>query len=169
VFLPKPERKILSDGALSIRNDEHGRSIEAPPARTAACQGYHPRSHSPLALSQIGSMILYGFKSCDMVRNAMKWLDAHHIAYTFVDYRREQLDGATIDDWFERAGWEVVFNRNSSAYKEMPEHVQSAVTRAKARALILENTNFIKRPLLDSGSTILAGFNAKRWAEAELR
>lgn len=114
-------------------------------------------------------MILYGFKSCDMVRNAMKWLDARHIAYTFVDYRRQPLDGAMIDDWFQRAGWERVFNRNSTAFKALPEHEQAAMTKAKARVLILANTNFIKRPLLDTGATILTGFDANMWAEAALR
>jgi arsenate reductase (glutaredoxin) len=109
-------------------------------------------------------MRLYGFKSCDMVRAAMKWLDARAIVYTFVDYRRESLDAATIDDWFARAGWEVVFNRNSTAYRELSASVQASLTPTTARALILENTNFIKRPLLDTGTKILTGFNAARWA-----
>ena len=113
-------------------------------------------------------MRLYGFTSCDMVRNARKWLDASGITYTFVDYRREALEAATVDDWFARAGWDVVFNRNSTAYKELPPKMQAALTPAKARDLILANTNFIKRPLLDTGTRILAGFNAKAWTAAGL-
>ena len=113
-------------------------------------------------------MRLYGFKSCDMVRNAMKWLDANGLAYTFIDYRRDALDAATVDDWFARAGWEVVFNRNSTAFKELPPKVQAALTPATARDLILSNTNFIKRPLLDTGSRILTGFNATVWTAAGL-
>ena len=53
---------------------------------------------------------LYGFKSCDTVRNAMKWLDANGVAYEFFDYRREKLSPTVVDDWFARAGWETVFN-----------------------------------------------------------
>ncbi|MCC7052837.1 MAG: Spx/MgsR family RNA polymerase-binding regulatory protein [Gemmatimonadaceae bacterium] len=113
-------------------------------------------------------MRLYGFRSCDMVRNAMKWLDAAGIAYTFIDYRRDALDAATVQDWFDRAGWEVVFNRNSTAYRELPPRQQAALTPAAARDLILANTNFIKRPLLDTGTRILAGFNATTWAAAGL-
>jgi arsenate reductase (glutaredoxin) len=113
-------------------------------------------------------MILFGFKSCDMVRAAMKWLDANHIAYTFVDYRRDPLNSTTIDDWFARAGWETIFNRNSTAFRELPEREQAAVTPVRARALIQTNTNFIKRPLLDTGATILTGFNAARWKAALL-
>ena len=114
-------------------------------------------------------MLLYGFRSCDMVRNAMTWLDEAGVAYTFVDYRRQPLSGATIDDWFARAGWENVFNRNATAFRKLSADQQSALTMASAKALILENTNYIKRPLLDTGSTIHVGFNAARWAAAGLR
>jgi arsenate reductase (glutaredoxin) len=111
-------------------------------------------------------MLLYGFTSCDMVRAARKWLDANGITYAFVDYRRESLDAALIDDWFARAGWDVVFNRNSTAFKELSGREQAAVTASTARDLILANTNFIKRPLLDTGTRILTGFNANAWAAA---
>ena len=98
-----------------------------------------------------------------MVRAAMKWLDANGVQYTFFDYRREPLTGTTIDDWFARAGWESVFNRNSTAYKELSPQTQAGLTPKRAKALILENKNFIKRPLLDTGTKILLGFNAARW------
>jgi arsenate reductase len=113
-------------------------------------------------------MLLYGFRSCDMVRNAIRWLDAAGVAYRFIDYRRETLPGDTIDDWFARAGWETVFNRNSTAFRTLPADTQAGVTEARAKALILGDTNFIKRPLLDTGSTILVGFDAARWQAAGL-
>jgi len=111
---------------------------------------------------------LYGFKSCDMVRAAIKWLDANGVAYTFFDYRREPLSAETVDGWFARAGWETVFNRNSTAFKELTASEQAAITPAKAKALILANTNFIKRPVLDLGNRVLVGFKAPVWA-SELR
>ncbi|MBL0892757.1 MAG: Spx/MgsR family RNA polymerase-binding regulatory protein [Gemmatimonadaceae bacterium] len=109
---------------------------------------------------------LYGFKSCDMVRKAMKWLDEHQVAYEFVDYRREALDPKVVDDWFARAGWENVFNRNSTTFKELPESEKTGITPAKARRMILAETNLIKRPLLDTGSDILLGFKAETWSKA---
>lgn len=111
-------------------------------------------------------MILYGFASCDMVRNARKWLDANGIAHTFVDYRRTPLSASTIHDWFARADWTQVFNRNSTAFKELPASKQARVTPAMAVELMLANTNFIKRPLLDTGPSILCGFKATEWDRA---
>lgn len=111
---------------------------------------------------------LYGFKSCDMVRNAMKWLDANGIAYEFFDYRRESLDPKTVDDWFARAGWEHVFNRNSTTYKELPESEKAGIDKRRAKRMLLAETNLIKRPVLDTGDQLLLGFKADTWSRALL-
>jgi arsenate reductase (glutaredoxin) len=112
------------------------------------------------------TVTLYGFKSCDMVRKAIKWLDEHAVPYTFVDYRRESLDPRVVDDWFARAGWENVFNRNSTTFKELPESEKTGITAAKAKRMLLAETNLIKRPLLDTGHDILLGFKADAWSKA---
>ena len=109
---------------------------------------------------------LYGFKSCEMVRNATKWLIANDVAFEFFDYRREQLDPGVIDDWFTRAGWENVFNRNSTAFKELPERDKVGITATRAKQMIVAETNLIKRPVLDTGDAVLLGFNANSWATA---
>lgn len=109
---------------------------------------------------------LYGFKSCDMVRNAMKWLDANGVAYEFFDYRRDALDAEVVDDWFARAGWEKVFNRNSTTFKELPDSQKVDIDAKRARQLIVAETNLIKRPVLDTGDALLLGFKADAWAKA---
>ncbi len=109
---------------------------------------------------------LYGFKSCDTVRNALKWLDGHGVAYEFFDYRKEKLDPRVVDGWFGRAGWETVFNRNSTSFKELPAAKAAKLDQASAMALILEDTNMIKRPVLDTGDRLYFGFKPAVYAEA---
>lgn len=109
---------------------------------------------------------LYGFKSCDMVRNAMKWLEANKVEHGYFDYRSKKLDPAVVDDWFKRAGWETVFNRNSTSYKELPEAEKTDIDAAKAKAMILANTNLIKRPVLDTGKELVFGFKSATFAAA---
>jgi arsenate reductase len=96
----------------------------------------------------------------------MKWLDAHAIPFTFFDYRREALDPRIVDDWFVRAGWDAVFNRNSTTFKEMPESVKVGLTARRAKTLLLAETNLIKRPILDTGAALLLGFKPEVWARA---
>lgn len=110
------------------------------------------------------SVTLYGFRGCDTVRNAMKWLDAHAVPYHFVDYRREALAPGVVDDWFARAGWETVFNRNATTFKDLPEAEKRDIDAARAKAMLLAETNFIKRPVLDTGDALFVGFKANAWA-----
>jgi arsenate reductase len=109
---------------------------------------------------------LYGFKSCDTVKKARKWLDDKGVAHRFFDYRVEKLDPKTVDDWFARAGWEQVFNRNSTTFKELPETEKAGIDAKKARKMILAETNLIKRPVLDTGGTLVFGFKADTFASA---
>ena len=104
------------------------------------------------------TIILYGFKSCDMVRKARAWLDAHGVDHEFFDYRVGRLDPKVVDGWFARAGWERVFNRNSTTFKELPEDEKAGIDEEKAKAMILAETNFIKRPVLDTGERLVFGF-----------
>jgi Spx/MgsR family transcriptional regulator len=100
-----------------------------------------------------------------MVRNAMKWLDAHGVAYEFIDYRKEALEPKVVDGWFDRAGWESVFNRNSTTFKELPDEAKAGIDRKRAREMILAETNLIKRPVLDTGDALLLGFKADTYAK----
>jgi arsenate reductase len=101
---------------------------------------------------------LYGFKSCDTVKKARAWLDAKGVEYEFFDYRVKKLAPRIVDDWFARAGWEAAFNRNSTTFKELPEAEKATLDEKKARAMILAETNLIKRPVLDNGDRLVFGF-----------
>lgn len=109
---------------------------------------------------------LYGFKSCDMVKKARKWLDDNKVQHAYFDYRAEKLDPQTVDDWFARAGWEAVFNRNSTTFKELPEAEKTGIDKAKARKMILAETNLIKRPVLDTGDKLVFGFKPETFSAA---
>lgn len=118
------------------------------------------------ARTKSAPLTLYGFRTCVTVRNAMKWLESHKVPYELFDYRRTPLDAATIDDLFARGGWENVFNRNSTTFRELPDSAKEGITKAKARRMILEHSNLLKRPILDTGDQLLLGFKPEAWAEA---
>jgi arsenate reductase len=112
------------------------------------------------------TFILYGIKSCDTVRKARLWLEAGSVPYEFVDYRFKGLDPNVLDGWFRRAGWEKVLNRSSAAFRALPDADKEAIDEAKARRLILANTNLVKRPVLDGGGTLLFGFRPAEYEAA---
>jgi len=112
------------------------------------------------------AVTLYGFASCDTVKKARKWLEANGVAHEFFDYRKDRLDPEIVDGWFGRAGWEAVLNRNSATFKELPDERKSGIDAARAKTMILAETNLIKRPVLDTGKTLLFGFKADAYAQA---
>jgi arsenate reductase len=112
------------------------------------------------------AVTLYGFKSCDMVKKARGWLADNKVTHDYFDYRAQKLDPKVVDDWFDRAGWETVFNRNSTTFKELPETEKQGIDKAKARNMILAETNLIKRPVLDTGKELVFGFKPDTFSKA---
>lgn len=112
------------------------------------------------------AVTIYGFRSCDTVKKALNWLEAEGVAHRFVDYRKESLDPQVVDAWFSRAGWESAFNRGSTAFRALPDAEKAEIDAGKAKALILRDTNFIKRPVLDTGNALLFGFKPDAYAQA---
>jgi len=112
------------------------------------------------------TVTIYGFNACDTVRKARKWLEAEGVEHRYFDYRKERLDPKVVDGWIAHAGWETVFNRGSTAFRQLSEAQKSALDAAGARKLILADSNFIKRPVLDTGGVLLFGFRPDAWAKA---
>jgi arsenate reductase (glutaredoxin) len=109
---------------------------------------------------------LYGFSSCDTVKKARAWLDARGAPYEFHDYRVKPLDPGVLDHWFQRAGWEAVLNRNSTTFRELPDTDKAGIDARRARAMILAETNLIKRPVFEFGDALLFGFREKQYEAA---
>jgi Spx/MgsR family transcriptional regulator len=92
------------------------------------------------------------------VRKARRWLDERGADYRFFDYRVERLDPGTVGNWIDKAGWETVLNRNSTTFRELPEAEKSGIDAARAKAMLLAETNLIKRPVLDVDGRLTFGF-----------
>ncbi len=112
--------------------------------------------------------ILYGIPNCDTIKKARIWLDEHNVAYTFHDYRKAGIDEARLRGWTTKLGWEVVLNRQGTTFRKLPDWDCADLTENKAIALMLAQPAMIKRPILESGAVLLAGFKPDTYLEAEL-
>ncbi|MBZ9539172.1 ArsC family reductase [Modicisalibacter tunisiensis] len=104
-------------------------------------------------------MTLYGIKSCDTCRKARKALDARGIAHHYHDLRTDGLDAATLDRFIALAGLETLLNTHSTTWRGLDEAERRAARddADHARALILAQPTLLKRPLLDTGETLIVG------------
>ncbi len=109
-------------------------------------------------MAKVKSVTIYGIKSCDTMKKARSWLDAHKIAYGFHDYKAEGIDRKRLEAWAGKAGWEVLLNRAGTTFRKLPESDKEDVTQKKAISLMLAQPSMIKRPVLDVDGKLLVGF-----------
>ncbi|MGH6613508.1 ArsC family reductase [Sphingomonas sp.] len=111
---------------------------------------------------------MYGIKNCDTIKKARTWLAEHGVAYDFHDYKSAGIDAATLRRWAGIVGWEVLLNRAGTTFRALPDTDKADIDEAKAIALMLAGPSMIKRPVLDTGTTILVGFKPDAYAAAGL-
>ena len=102
---------------------------------------------------------VYGIPNCDSVKKARTWMDAHGVAYTFHDFKKQGVPPEALDHWLASAGWETLLNRKGTTWRGLPEAVKERIDAKSARALMLENPSIIKRPVTVSGKTVSVGFD----------
>lgn len=110
---------------------------------------------------------LYGLPGCDACRRARAWLEARGATYRFNDVRADGIDNALLARACAALGWETVLNRRSTTWRALPASEREDVSDcAGAVALIARHPTLLKRPLLDTGTALVAGFDAAAWASA---
>ncbi|WP_300528286.1 ArsC/Spx/MgsR family protein [Maricaulis sp.] len=103
---------------------------------------------------------LFGLKNCDGCKKAMKALDAAGIAYDFVDIRAEADLPARLPLWLDKAGAKALVNTRSTTWRGLDE-VQRARAESDPAGLLAENPTLIKRPVVETGEQVFAGWSDK--------
>jgi len=101
---------------------------------------------------------VYGLKTCDTCRKALKWLAAEGIDHRFHDVRADGVDAARVAGWAEAVGWETLLNRRGTTWRKLPESDRENVDGAKAMGLMAAHPALIKRPVFETGSGVMVGF-----------
>lgn len=112
------------------------------------------------------SVVIYGIKNCDTMKKARAWLDKRGVDYTFHDYKAEGISRAALEGWAKDVGWEVLLNRAGTTFRKLPEKDREGLTQAKAIKLMLDQPSMIKRPVLETGKSLLVGFKPEEYEKA---
>jgi arsenate reductase (glutaredoxin) len=104
--------------------------------------------------------IIYGIPNCDTTKKAMTWLQKNNIAFSFHDYKLQGISKEKLNEWCAIKGWEVIFNKRSTTWRELPVAEQQKVTgQAEAVIIMLTNNSIIKRPIIENDGKLIVGFN----------
>jgi Spx/MgsR family transcriptional regulator len=104
---------------------------------------------------------VYGIANCDSVKKARKLLEAKGIDYTFIDFKKEQPEEKQIKNWLKVFGAEKVINKRGTTWRKLGDKDQALAEGSTSDqiSLILKNTSMIKRPIIESKSTKIIGFD----------
>ena len=103
--------------------------------------------------------MVYGIPNCDTTKKALTWLKENKIAFTFHDYKQEGISKAKLEAWCKKTGWETIFNKRSTTWRELSGAEQKKVTNQTAAIkIMMENNSIIKRPIVEFENEIFVGF-----------
>jgi arsenate reductase (glutaredoxin) len=93
-------------------------------------------------------MKLYGIPNCNTVKKARNWLDSHHIAYEFHDFKKLGIDAKTLESWLTQYPWEKLVNRAGMTWRNLSDAEKVAVKdNTSAIHLMMSKPSVIKRPI----------------------
>ncbi len=105
-------------------------------------------------------MKVYGIKNCDTVKKARAWLDGHGIDYEFVDFKKTPPSMGQVARWCDALGVNVVLNRRGTTWKKLSFIEPAGADSAQgAIPIMVAYPSAIKRPVIETGSECLIGFD----------
>lgn len=100
-------------------------------------------------------MIVYGLKTCDTCRKAIKSLAAAGIQFSVVDVRKDGVSRADLQRFYAEFG-PAIINRASTTWRELPEHQRMS----DPIDLLSSYPTLMKRPVIEANGQLFLGWKA---------
>lgn len=115
-------------------------------------------------------MKLYGIPNCGTVKKARAWLDEHGVDYEFHDFKKQGVTETMLTGWLKQVGWQKLLKKTGPTWGQLPDAIKASIKDdASAMGLMLDNSNVIKRPVLEHKGKVLAtGFNESDYENLDL-
>lgn len=99
------------------------------------------------------NVTLYGLKSCDTCRKAMKALRESGYEVTCIDVRQDRVDSLTLAKFQSEFGQALV-NTRSTTWRNLSDDDRTR----PALELLSEHPTLMKRPVIDAGGVLTLGW-----------
>ncbi len=110
-------------------------------------------------------LTVYGIKSCDTCRKALRFMETRDIEHQFHDVRDDGLNIQMLERWADHVGWEKLLNKRSLTWRKVPEADRGDMNRDRALRLLLDQPTLVKRPVIEGRRYTAVGFSEKRFTE----
>jgi arsenate reductase len=105
-------------------------------------------------------LTIYGIPNCDTCRKARRWLTDNDIEHRFHDLRADGLELEMLERWTLALDWQTLLNTRSLTWRKIPEIDRAELTQSRAMTLMRDQPTLLKRPVLEVGEIVAAGFSA---------
>jgi arsenate reductase len=102
---------------------------------------------------------IYGIKNCETMKKSFAWCDARGVEFVFHDYKKQGVDRDRLDQWCQHLGWKSLVNMRGTTWRKLTPEQHAISTQEEAVALMLEHPSLIKRPIVETGTQLLVGFD----------
>ncbi|RXK13502.1 arsenate reductase family protein [Halarcobacter mediterraneus] len=111
---------------------------------------------------------VYGIKTCNSVRSALKFFKDNNIEVDFFDFKKDTPEAESIDLWVEKAGIDIAFNSRGTKYRTLKLKELNLDEAGKIEWLKKEPM-LLKRPVIEyDKNKVLIGFNENLYKETFL-
>jgi Spx/MgsR family transcriptional regulator len=108
----------------------------------------------------MAKLVIFGIPNCDTTQKAMALLKKYQVDFIFHDYKQQGITTLKLEQWCEALGWERIFNKRSTSWRDLgPELQKMVVNQQAAIVLMMEKNSIIKRPIIEFDGKIIIGFN----------
>lgn len=108
---------------------------------------------------------IYGIPNCDTVKKSRAWFEEHGMAYTFHDFKKQDVPELALNAWITALGWEALVNKKGTTWRKLDAATQAGVTcAASATALMRAHPSVIKRPVVVGTTVISVGYSPQVFA-----
>ena len=116
----------------------------------------------------MATLKVYTYKNCGTCRRALKWLDAHGVAYSEIPIRERPPTKTEVKRMlgYLDGNLKKLFNTSGGDYKALNlKDKLPKMSRAEALELLSRNGNLVKRPFVISSDAGRVGFKEEVWRE----
>ena len=108
------------------------------------------------------------YKKCTTCQKAFKWLDANGVEYKERAIKEENPTYEELKTWYEKSGLPLkrFFNTSGQKYRELQlKDKLPSMSETEQLELLATDGMLVKRPLIVTKDTVLAGFKEAEWKE----
>jgi arsenate reductase (glutaredoxin) len=137
--------------------------------RATSCQRVALPNASILIESRAMSVRVYHYPKCSTCRKALKWLTEAKLTFEAIDLVAHPIPAAELRSLQARSGLPIArfFNTSGESYRAggFKDRLKS-MTDSEAFNALAKDGKLVKRPIVDTGESVLVGFDEAAYAKA---